>query len=109
VKIEAAAREIRALVELSELDQRAERSTSEARRREAVAERLPRPLLDRYQGLIAAGRVPAVVALVGGACTGCHLRLPTMLASTARRASVLHACPHCRRLLYAPPVAREEA
>ena len=109
MKIEATAKEIRALVELAGLDQSAEGSTSASRRREAVAQRLPRRLLDRYQGLIEAGRVPAVVALVGGTCSGCHLRLPTMLASSARRASALHICPHCRRMLYAPQVAREDA
>jgi predicted nucleic acid-binding Zn-ribbon protein len=109
VKIEATAREIRELVELSELDQSAERSAAHSKLREAVARRLPRRLLDRYQGLVEAGRVPVVVALVREACSGCHLRLPTMLASSARRASALHACPHCRRLLYVPQDATEAA
>jgi predicted nucleic acid-binding Zn-ribbon protein len=111
MKIEATAKEIRALLELAELDESVERLTSEARRqrRDAVARRVPRRLLERYQGLIEAGRVPGVVVIVQGACSGCHLRLPTMLESTARRSRALHGCPHCRRMLYAAPLAREDA
>ncbi len=111
MKIEATAKEIRALLDLAELDESGQRPTSEAlrQRREAVERRVPRRLLDRYRALIEAGRAPVVVAILGGTCSGCHLRVPTMLESTARRALAVHSCPHCKRMLYVPPRVSEDA
>jgi predicted nucleic acid-binding Zn-ribbon protein len=48
------------------------------------------------------GRVPGVVAIERGACSGCYLRLPTMVEYRARRSPAIHRCAQCRRLLYAP-------
>ena len=111
MKIEATAKEIRALLELAEVDQSADQPASEARRqgREAAARRVPRRLLDRYQLLLEVGRIPVVVAIERGACSGCHLRLPTMVEQMARRSPAVHTCPHCGRMLYAPELVREES
>jgi predicted nucleic acid-binding Zn-ribbon protein len=87
VKIEVTVKQIRALVQLADRDD--ERG-------------LPRLLLERYHSLVNAGRTPAVVAIDRGTCSGCHIRLPTMLEHQAARSLALYACPHCRRLLYAP-------
>jgi predicted nucleic acid-binding Zn-ribbon protein len=110
VKIEATAKDIRTLLELAELDRGADQAGSKARRqgREAVARRVPRPLLARYELLLEVGRNPVVVAIERGACSGCHVRLPTMVEYKARRAAAVHTCPHCRRMLYAPNLVREE-
>ena len=104
MKIEATAKEIRALLELAEMDRSAGPFVSEAgrRSRQAMASNLPQRILDRYQLLLQAGRTPVVVAIDRGSCTGCHLRLPTMVESMARRSPAFHTCPHCRRMLYAP-------
>jgi len=109
VKIEATAKEIRALLQLAELDRVAEQPAAEASRRsrEAAASRLPRRLLDRYQLLLDVGRTPVVVAIERGTCSGCHVRLPTMVEYNTRRSAAIHTCPHCQRMLYVPELVRE--
>ena len=109
--IEATAKEIRALLELAELDQSADQPASQVRRqdREAAARPVSRRLLDRYQSLLEVGRRPVVVAIERGGCSGCHLRLPTMVEQMARRAPAVHTCPHCRRMLYAPELVIADA
>jgi predicted nucleic acid-binding Zn-ribbon protein len=104
VKIDATVEDIRALLELTEADRPAERAASEARRqrRDAMARRVPRKLLDPYQLLLDVGRTPVVVAIERGTCMGCHVRLPTMLEYETRHSLAVHRCPHCRRLLYNP-------
>jgi hypothetical protein len=108
--IEAAAKEIRALVALAELDRASEQRGQKVSRhtREAMANRLPQALLDRYEFLLGLGRRPAVAAIEGGACSGCHIRLPTMVESRARRAPAVHTCPQCKRMLYVPELVRED-
>jgi predicted nucleic acid-binding Zn-ribbon protein len=109
--IEASAKEIRALLELAELDRIAPPPGEPASRRdrEAAAHRLPRSVLDRYEILLGRGRRPAVGAIERGACSGCHIRLPTMVESRTRRAVAIHICPHCQRMLYVPELVREDA
>jgi len=96
--------EIDALLQLAELDAQAPSLPPEKHRshREAARRRVPRELLDRYQKLLDVGRRPAIVAIERGGCSGCHVRLPTMLEYKARRSPAIHSCPHCHRMLYAP-------
>lgn len=109
MKIEATAKEIRALLQLAELDGPGEQLALEAHRRSRVAaeRRVPRLLLARYRSLIDFGRHPAVVAIERGTCTGCHLRLPTMVEYQTRRSPAVYTCPHCRRMLYTPELVRD--
>jgi uncharacterized protein len=111
VKIEASAKDVRALLELAELDRSADQPGSRARgqSREAAVRRVPRTLLTRYELLLELGRTPVVAAIERGACAVCHVRLPTMVEYKARRSAAVHTCPHCRRMLYAPEILREEA
>lgn len=111
MKIEATVKQIRALLELAELNEGADKLTVEAYRRghEAVQRGVPRLLLERYHSLINAGRTPAVVAIERGACSGCHVRLPTMLGHQAGRLLALYTCPRCRRMLYASQLVREDS
>jgi predicted nucleic acid-binding Zn-ribbon protein len=97
LKVEASVRQIRALVHLAK-----------SNGAEDAQGNLPRTLLERYDALIAAGRVPAVVAIEQGTCSGCHLRLPTMVDAMARRAPAVHVCPHCRRMLYVPELLQRD-
>lgn len=110
MKIEATVKQIRALLELAELDEGVDRLTVEACRggHEALQRGAPRFLLERYHALINAGRTPAVVAIEGGACSGCHVRLPTMLEHQAGCLLALYTCPHCRRMLYSAKLLRED-
>lgn len=111
MKLEATVKEIRALLDLAEVDRTTDESASETRRqgRETAARRVPRRLLDRYQLLLEVGRTPVVVCFERGVCSGCHVRLPTMLEYKAHRSPAIHTCPHCRRMLYAPELLREAA
>jgi len=104
MKIEATGQEIRALLQLAELDAQAHAFPSETyqSRREASRRRVAKALLERYQTLLDAGRSPVIAAIERASCSGCHLRLPTILESQARHAPAIHTCPHCRRMLYAP-------
>jgi len=109
VKIEATVKEIRALLELAELDERAERLSLEAYRRgrDEAQRHLPRPLLERYRSRFERRR-PVLVAIQRGTCSGCHVRLPTMIDYQARRAPAIHTCPHCQRMLYVPELLRPD-
>jgi predicted nucleic acid-binding Zn-ribbon protein len=104
MSIEATTLQIASLLRLAELDAQATDLSSEAfrARREASLRRVASPLLDRYQALLDVGRAPVVAAIERGSCSGCHVRLPTMMESQARRSPAIHTCPHCRRMLYAP-------
>ena len=110
MRIEATIRQIRALLELAGLDARPQESPPEAcrSRREASRRRVPGALLERYQALLDSGRDPVLAAIEGGTCSGCHLRLPTMVESQARLSPAVHTCPHCRRMLYAPELLAEK-
>ena len=110
MKIEATAKDIRALLDLAGADGEVDRPAAESRRpdRQAAARRVPRRLLERYELLREVGRTPVLVAIEGGGCSGCHVRLPTMVEYRARRSPAVHTCPHCRRMLYSPDLLREE-
>ena len=96
--IEITEDQIGALLRLAELDEGPAGSPGDERSH-ALLRGLPRPVADRYRVLYQAGRHPAVAAISGGICTGCHVRLPTMLEQKAAHALALFTCPHCRRLL----------
>ena len=104
MKIEVTAKEIAALLQLVELDAQAQsrspRPNGAGVRR--CGRTVPRTLLDRYRVLLEVGRQPVIVAIERGACSGCHVRLPTMLEYKAKRSPAIHTCPRCHRMLYAP-------
>jgi len=110
MSMEATAAEMRALVELVALDEQAESLPAETyrSRRAAKRRRASRALLERYQLLLETCRPPALVAIVKGVCSGCSVRLPTMVAYRARHSAAIHICPHCRRMLYAPELLKPE-
>ena len=110
MRIEATVPEIRALIQLAELDAQAQELPPEIyqSRRQTTRRRVARPLLERYQALLEAGRSPVIAAIQRASCSGCHLRLPTMVESRARRAPAVHTCPYCRRMLYAPELLAAE-
>jgi predicted nucleic acid-binding Zn-ribbon protein len=103
LKIDATAQQIRALLQLAELDAQEPELPPDAyrSRREASRRRVEPALLERYEALLEAARFPAIVAAVRQTCSGCHIRLPTMVESQMRRSPAVHACPHCGRMVYA--------
>jgi predicted nucleic acid-binding Zn-ribbon protein len=110
MRIPATAAEVRALVQLAKLDAQADALDAQTygSRRKAAREQAPRALLERYEAVRELGREPAVAALERGACSGCHIRLATILEHGVRHAGGFHVCPRCRRLLYAPERLLEE-
>lgn len=104
MRFETTVQGIRALVRLAEFDAAAPELLADTyqTQREAIWRRLASPVRDRYQTLLETGRSPVLVAIERGNCMGCHLRLPTMVESQARRSPAFHTCPNCGRLLYAP-------
>lgn len=90
---------------LARLDREVEGGAGARERERLGAERLaavrdlPAGLAAEYDTLVRAGRHPALVAIEGGFCAGCHLRVPAQLESQARRSHEVVRCPHCRRLL----------
>ena len=115
MKIEATREDILTLLELTEIDARAEpvAAPAQARARDAAERRLPGDLLTRYRWLRAVGRYPTMVAVEQETCSGCHVRLATMIVDGLKRSIGIYACPRCRRMLYAPALlskgAAEEA
>jgi predicted nucleic acid-binding Zn-ribbon protein len=109
MKIEATREDILVLLDLSELDGRAEPTVpaDQARARDAAERRLPDALLARYRWLTAAGRYPVMVAVERETCSGCHVRLATMIAALVKRSIGIYTCPGCRRMLYAPELLSE--
>jgi predicted nucleic acid-binding Zn-ribbon protein len=110
MRIETTVQEILALLQLAELDAQAPELPPETyqSRREESRRHLGRALFERYQNLLDGGRCPAVAAIERASCSSCHLRLPTMVESQARRSPAVHTCPHCRRMLYAPELLATE-
>jgi uncharacterized protein len=111
VRIDVTAEQIRLLLRLVERNGEAGEVALHAFRscRVDVPRGLPRPVLERYRSLMEAGRCPPIVVIERGVCSGCQVRLPTMLEQQAARAPALYTCPQCRRMLYARDVVREES
>jgi hypothetical protein len=74
-------------------------------RRETLARQVPPEMLDAYDRALRAGRRPAVAALDGSVCRGCHMRLHSSLAQRIHSRGAA-ACPHCLRVVYEPGAER---
>jgi predicted nucleic acid-binding Zn-ribbon protein len=67
---------------------------------ETVRERLPTSLLIHYDLRRSRGK-PAIVAVRGSVCGGCHLTLPSGRAAALRRGDAsVQVCDHCGAFLY---------
>ena len=54
----------------------------------------------RVYGRIAARQQPVVVALRGGKCSGCHLKVSSEVESEARKGEKLATCDQCGRIVW---------
>jgi predicted nucleic acid-binding Zn-ribbon protein len=104
MKIDTTIEDITALIKLAEADAGADHRQD----RVDLTTCVPPQILSIYLRLSNTGRKPAIAAIVGGSCAGCHIRLPTMLAQSARRSPALHRCPQCMRMLYAPELLQQK-
>lgn len=58
------------------------------------------PILRRYERILAHVGSSAIVGVEGGACEGCHMRLPPQLVHDSRKNDSLTCCSYCGRILY---------
>jgi hypothetical protein len=92
---------------------RAERASLDADLARLTAERkastpsIPAPSLAKYEQILKNRKGIAVSAMVGGICTGCHVRLRPNVEQQVRKADALTQCDNCQRILHyvAPPKA----
>jgi len=72
-------------------------------RKSSINDRLDDQLLRRYSRVLGRREGKAVVAAVGGKCSGCQMKLPAQLFILVQRAETLEACPTCQRFLFFRP------
>ena len=80
--------------------------TLEARLQEVTAQRaelaakIDEDLLNRFDRLFASKGDAAVVALEHEVCTGCHMKVTSATAASARAGKEIVSCENCGRILY---------
>lgn len=83
--------------EMADIDGR--RKNLDEKRADA-AKAIPANLLRKYE-TIQKRRVTAIVPVVGGTCTGCHMQLPPQMNNELRITARIDTCPACFRMIYA--------
>jgi hypothetical protein len=95
---------VTALVQLARLDGVLEAQpptppSASRRLRESLVGQLPPEILEAYERALRAGRRPALAAIEGSMCRGCHMRLHSSLLQRIQSRGAA-ACPHCLRVVY---------
>jgi len=67
--------------------------------RTAIADKVSRAVLKRYE-VVQLRRGVAVVAIIKGACQGCHMQIPPQLINVLARHESIENCPFCHRMVY---------
>jgi len=81
-----------------------ERAVAEASAlRQAIATRLNRELIERYELIFSRRGDMAVVTVSDGICQGCYMNIPPQLWNEIIRSEKLILCPSCHRILYSKP------
>jgi predicted nucleic acid-binding Zn-ribbon protein len=63
--------------------------------------KIPAPILDHFDRLVARGKKGVAIAR-NGACSECHLRLPSGTMASLAYTDEVHLCDNCGRYLYLP-------
>ena len=81
-----------------------ERAVAEASAlRQAIATRLNRELIERYELIFSRRGGMAVVTVSDGICQGCYMNIPPQLWNEIIKSEKLILCPSCHRILYYKP------
>ena len=81
-----------------------ERAVAEASAlRQAIATRLNRELIERYELIFSRRGGMAVVTVSDGICQGCYMNIPPQLWNEIIKSDKLILCPSCHRILYSKP------
>ena len=80
------------------------------KQREEAASKVDPTLLRRYD-VVRKKRMPAMVAVINGRCTGCNMNIPPQLYNTLCATRGVDVCPSCNRIIHAaealePPKAQ---
>ncbi len=70
------------------------------RERAELAQKIDEDLLGRFERLFKSKGDAAVVAIEHGVCTGCHMKVTSATAASARAGKEIVSCEHCGRILY---------
>jgi predicted nucleic acid-binding Zn-ribbon protein len=66
--------------------------------RDELVAKVPKNVVKRYERL-RGGIQNAVIIINDGTCNACRMALPPQLHIELQRATELHQCPHCRRII----------
>ncbi len=95
--------------EVQGIDERARAVAAELERvqteRHGMTAGIDANTLRKYDRIMNNRKDAALVKIVNGACSGCHMRLPPYLVHAARRSQELVACSYCGRFVYMAPQA----
>jgi len=81
--------------------------TEEKRRKWTV--RIPADVLRRYERVKSRRNGLAIVQVVDGRCSGCHMTVPPQLLNVLQRRDSLEICPSCNRYIYMTEQEEAEA
>lgn len=81
---------------VAELQQQIDASMGD---RGSIAGKLDETLLKKYEH-VRKRRGIAIVAVVKGSCSGCHMAIPPQMVNILARGDSFENCPQCHRLLY---------
>ena len=70
------------------------------RERAELAGKIDEDLLGRFERLFTSKGDAAVVAIEHGVCTGCHMKVTSATAASARAGKEIVSCENCGRILY---------
>jgi len=70
------------------------------RERAELAEKIDEDLLGLFEGLFKSKGDAAIVAIEHGVCTGCHMKVTSATAASARAGKEIVSCENCGRILY---------
>jgi uncharacterized protein len=70
------------------------------RERAELAGKIDEDLLGRFERLFKSKGDAALVALEHGVCTGCHMKVTSATAASARAGKEIVSCENCGRILY---------
>jgi predicted nucleic acid-binding Zn-ribbon protein len=74
-----------------------------ATRRQAIAAKVAKDLISRYEMIFSRRGGTAVVEVTGGICQGCYMNIPPQLWNEIIRNDKVHFCSSCQRILYYKP------
>ncbi|MDD6088464.1 MAG: C4-type zinc ribbon domain-containing protein [Desulfovibrionaceae bacterium] len=77
-----------------------ERRTDLEQKREAVAEGIQPPVLNRYEFIRKRLSHPVIVPVTRSICSGCHISIPPQTYIELQGRKKILNCPNCQRLIY---------